>query len=76
MFTRSKGFRQHHLVFTTFLASAWRGGGSGRRMNMEVGDRGGDRSRGCDEDTNNNNRLARVFSLFVPLTVVYVDKYV
>lgn len=34
IFTRCKDFRKHHLVFTTSLTSAWRGGGG---MKEEVG---------------------------------------
>lgn len=40
IFTRSKDLGERHLVFTTFLTSAWRGGRRLRRdggMEVEVG---------------------------------------
>lgn len=58
VFTRSKHLGERHLVFTTFLTSAWRGGGmeEGWRWRWGGEKQRGDRrvqSKGCDDDNNN-----------------------
>lgn len=49
MFTRSKDLGEHHLVFTAFLTSAWRGGGGGMKVEVGGGMKEGGR-RGGEKD--------------------------
>lgn len=63
IFTRSKDLGERHLVFTTFLTSAWRGG---RRLRRDGGGGGEvrDRGEGAEQKdvmtTTNNNRSRRL----------------